>query len=97
MVLVNRAEIVANSLASAAQSNPRLLRVLKGITSINAYGALVIVAGNVVVAAGVESGAIPMDHPLTIQIRPEIEHVRKTIEAQQAAQAQAVENGASPE
>ena len=97
LVIVNRAEVVANSLASAAQSNPRLLKVLKGITSINAYGALVIVAGNVVVAAGVESGAIPLDHPLTIQIRPEIDHVRSTIEAQQAAQAQAqaVENGAA--
>jgi hypothetical protein len=99
LVIVNRAGPAADALALAAQRNPRLLRVLKGLASISAYGELVVIVGNVVVAAGVEAGALPVEHPLTVQIRPEIAEIQKSFAAmpQATATAQAVENGPSPQ
>jgi hypothetical protein len=98
MVIVNRAQRAANCLADLAEQNPAVARLLAAVTGISVYAELAFVVGDVVVAAGVERGAIPVDHPLATNIRPEIEIVVRENQAMQermAAAAAAAEREAA--
>lgn len=95
MVLVNRAERAADALALLASQNPAVLRLLKGIAGASMYAELAFIVGDVVIAAGVEQGAIPVEHPLAHNIRQEIVIVQEMVQkqvAQQQAAAQTVES-----
>jgi hypothetical protein len=77
MVVVNRAERAANSLAALARQSPAVLRVLKLISGASIYGEVGFILGEVLIAVGVEQGAIPVDSLVAQSIRPEIEIAQK--------------------
>jgi hypothetical protein len=87
MVVVNRADRAAKCLSALAATNPAVLRLLVQVAGMSVYAELAFVAGDIVIAAGVESRVVPMNHPLALNIRPEIElYLKVAEEAQQAAQ-----------
>jgi hypothetical protein len=87
LVLVNRAERAADALVLLAQQNPRVLRLLKMVAGASVYAELGAIVGELVIAGGVEAGAVPVGSPLTSSIRQEIEIVL-AVEAQRAAEAE---------
>jgi hypothetical protein len=100
LVLVNRAERAADALTMLAAQNPRVLRLLKLVAGASIYAELGAIVGEMVVAAGVEAGAVPIESPLTGSIRQEIGIVVELNQARAAqaeAQAQAQEPTAPAE
>jgi hypothetical protein len=87
LVVANRADRASTALCILASKNPALLNLLRMAAAGGVYAELGFIVGDVVIALGVERGAIPVDSFLTSTIRPEIAAAQEAARVQQEAYA----------